>query len=209
MIFVIMLIGDYMELLFASNNANKLEQVKLLLNHENILLPKDIGILDFNVVEDGNTLKENAYKKAYALFKLSGKKVFSDDTGLFVKSLDGRPGLYSHRYAGNDASDKDNRDKLLSELENNADRQAYFLTVVCFIDESGRDYYFEGRLDGRISDKEYGTGGFGYDKIFYVDEYSKTLGQMDIEFKNTISHRAKAVQAFKKFLVDNYENINY
>ena len=197
-----------MELLFASNNINKLEQVKLLLDHENVLLPKDIGIEDFDPIEDGNTLRENAYKKAHELYKLSGKKVFSDDTGLFVKSLDGRPGLYSHRYAGNDASDKDNRDKLLSELENKADRQAYFLTVVCFIDENGKDYYFEGRLDGRIADKEYGTEGFGYDKIFYVDEFSKTLGQMDIDFKNEISHRAKAVEEFKKFLVNTYENLN-
>lgn len=208
MIFVIMLIGDYMELLFASNNINKLEQVKLLLDHENVLLPKDIGIEGFDPIEDGNTLKENAYKKALELYKLTGKKVFSDDTGLFVKSLDGRPGLYSHRYAGNNASDKDNRDKLLSELEDEFDRQAYFLTVVCFIDENGKDYYFEGRLDGRIADKEYGTGGFGYDRIFYVDEFSKTLGQMDIEFKNTISHRAKAVEEFKKFLVNTYENLN-
>ncbi|WP_296126435.1 RdgB/HAM1 family non-canonical purine NTP pyrophosphatase [uncultured Anaerococcus sp.] len=197
-----------MELLFASNNINKLEQVKLLLDHENVLLPKDIGIEGFDPIEDGNTLKENAYKKALELYKLTGKKVFSDDTGLFVKSLDGRPGLYSHRYAGNNASDKDNRDKLLSELEDEFDRQAYFLTVVCFIDENGKDYYFEGRLDGRIADKEYGTGGFGYDKIFYVDEFSKTLGQMDIEFKNTISHRAKAVEEFKKFLVNTYENLN-
>lgn len=208
MIFVIMLIGDYMELLFASNNINKLEQVKLLLDHENVLLPKDIGIEGFDPIEDGNTLKENAYKKALELYKLTGKKVFSDDTGLFVKSLDGRPGLYSHRYAGNNASDKDNRDKLLSELEDEFDRQAYFLTVVCFIDENGKDYYFEGRLDGKIADKEYGSGGFGYDKIFYVDEFSKTLGQMDIEFKNTISHRAKAVEEFKKFLVNTYENLN-
>ncbi|WP_297688871.1 RdgB/HAM1 family non-canonical purine NTP pyrophosphatase [uncultured Anaerococcus sp.] len=197
-----------MELLFASNNINKLEQVKLLLDHENVLLPKDIGIEGFDPIEDGNTLKENAYKKALELYKLTGKKVFSDDTGLFVKSLDGRPGLYSHRYAGNNASDKDNRDKLLSELEDEFDRQAYFLTVVCFIDENGKDYYFEGRLDGRIADKEYGTGGFGYDRIFYVDEFSKTLGQMDIEFKNTISHRAKAVEEFKKFLVNTYENLN-
>lgn len=197
-----------MELLFASNNINKLEQVKLLLDHENVLLPKDIGIEGFDPIEDGNTLKENAYKKALELYKLTGKKVFSDDTGLFVKSLDGRPGLYSHRYAGNNASDKDNRDKLLSELEDEFDRQAYFLTVVCFIDENGKDYYFEGRLDGKIADKEYGSGGFGYDKIFYVDEFSKTLGQMDIEFKNTISHRAKAVEEFKKFLVNTYENLN-
>lgn len=197
-----------MELLFASNNINKLEQVKLLLDHENVLLPRDIGIEGFDPIEDGTTLRENAYKKAFELYKLSGKKVFSDDTGLFVKSLDGRPGLYSHRYAGNDASDKDNRDKLLSELEDESDRQAYFLTVVCFIDENGKDYYFEGRLDGKIADKEYGSGGFGYDRIFYVDEFSKTLGQMDIEFKNTISHRAKAVEEFKKFLVSNYENIN-
>lgn len=197
-----------MELVFASNNINKLEQVKLLLDNDKVLMPKDIGIEGFDVIEDGHTLKENAFKKANELYKLCKKRVFSDDTGLFVKALDNRPGIYAHRYAGEDATDKDNRDKLLDELSDKANRDAYFLTVICFIDEGGKDYYFEGRLDGTISEIELGDGGFGYDKIFYVKKYEKSLGQMDINFKNQISHRGLAMKEFKKFLEDKYENLN-
>ncbi len=197
-----------MELVFASNNINKLEQVKLLLDNDKVVMPKDIGIEGFDVVEDGLTLKANAFKKASELYKLTKRKVFSDDTGLFVKALDNRPGIYAHRYAGEDATDKDNRDKLLEELADKDCRDAYFLTVICFIDEDGKDYYFEGRLDGTIANKELGNGGFGYDKLFYVKKYDKSLAQMDIKFKNQISHRGLAMKEFKKFLEERYENIN-
>lgn len=197
-----------MELVFASNNINKLEQVKLLLDNDKVVMPKDIGIEGFDVVEDGLTLKANAFKKASELYKLTKRKVFSDDTGLFVKALDNRPGIYAHRYAGEDATDKDNRDKLLEELADKDCRDAYFLTVICFIDEDGKDYYFEGRLDGTIANKELGDGGFGYDKLFYVKKYDKSLAQMDINFKNQISHRGLAMKEFKKFLEEIYENIN-
>lgn len=197
-----------MELVFASNNINKLEQVKLLLDNDKVVMPKDIGIQGFDVVEDGLTLKANAYKKASELYKITKRKVFSDDTGLFVKALDNRPGIYAHRYAGEDATDKDNRDKLLEELADKDCRDAYFLTVICFIDEDGKDYYFEGRLDGTIATKELGNGGFGYDKLFFVKKYDKSLAQMDINFKNQISHRGLAMKEFKKFLEERYENIN-
>lgn len=197
-----------MELVFASNNINKLEQVKLFLDNDKVVMPKDIGIQGFDVVEDGLTLKANAYKKASELYKITKRKVFSDDTGLFVKALDNRPGIYAHRYAGEDATDKDNRDKLLEELADKDCRDAYFLTVICFIDEDGKDYYFEGRLDGTIATKELGNGGFGYDKLFYVKKYNKSLAQMDINFKNQISHRGLAMKEFKKFLEERYENIN-
>ncbi|WP_296113608.1 RdgB/HAM1 family non-canonical purine NTP pyrophosphatase [uncultured Anaerococcus sp.] len=195
-----------MKLVFASNNENKLKQVKLLLNHDKIYLPKDLGIENFDVIEDGNTLRENAFKKAHELYKLTKADVFSDDTGLFVKALDNRPGIYSHRYAGEDATDKDNRVKLLSELENFSNRDAYFETVVCFISKDGKAHYFKGKLDGKISLEEKGEGGFGYDKIFYVNKYGKTLAEMDIEFKNKISHRGLAIKKFKEFLEGYYEN---
>lgn len=197
-----------MKLVFASNNINKLEQVKLLLDNDKVLMPKDVGVEGFDVIEDGLTLKENAFKKANELYKLTKKRIFADDTGLFVKAIDNRPGIYAHRYAGGNATDKDNRDKLLEELSDKNNRDAYFLTVICFIDEDGNDYYFEGRLDGTISETELGDGGFGYDKIFYVKEYKKSLGQMDINFKNQISHRGLAMKEFKKFLEENYENFN-
>lgn len=197
-----------MKLVFASNNINKLEQVKLLLDNDKVLMPKDVGVEGFDVIEDGLTLKENAFKKANELYKLTKKRIFADDTGLFVKAIDNRPGIYAHRYAGENATDKDNRDKLLEELSDKNNRDAYFLTVICFIDEDGNDYYFEGRLDGTISETELGDGGFGYDNIFYVKEYKKSLGQMDINFKNQISHRGLAMKEFKKFLEENYENFN-
>lgn len=197
-----------MQLVFASNNINKLEQVKLLLENDKVVMPKDVGVEGFDVVEDGLTLKENAYKKAHELYKITNKKVFSDDTGLFVEALDGRPGIYAHRYAGDDAIDKDNRDKMLDELKDSTNRKAYFETVICFIDDDGKDYYFEGRLNGEIADKELGTGGFGYDKIFYVEKYGKSLGEMDLDFKNQISHRGLAMKEFKKFLDEKYENSN-
>lgn len=195
-----------MKLVFASNNENKLKQVKLLLNNDKIYLPKDLGIENFDVIEDGNTLRENAFKKAHELYKLTKADVFSDDTGLFVKALDNRPGIYSHRYAGEDATDKDNRVKLLSELENFSNRDAYFETVVCFISKDGKAHYFKGKLDGKIALEEKGEGGFGYDKIFYVNKYGKTLAEMDIEFKNKISHRGLAIKKFKEFLEGYYEN---
>ena len=197
-----------MQLIFASNNINKLEQVKLLLENDKVVMPKDVGVENFDVVEDGITLKENAYKKAHELYKITKKKVFSDDTGLFVEDLDGRPGIYAHRYAGEDATDQDNRDKMLEELKDSNNRKAYFKTVICFIDDDGKDYYFEGRLDGEIADKELGDGGFGYDKIFYVEKYGKSLGQMEIDFKNQISHRGLAMKEFKKFLDKKYEDLN-
>ena len=197
-----------MQLVFASNNINKLEQVKLLLENDKVVMPKDVGVENFDVVEDGITLKENAYKKAHELYKITKKKVFSDDTGLFVEDLDGRPGIYAHRYAGEDATDQDNRDKMLEELKDSNNRKAYFKTVICFIDDDGKDYYFEGRLDGEIADKELGDGGFGYDKIFYVEKYGKSLGQMEIDFKNQISHRGLAMKEFKKFLDKKYEDLN-
>lgn len=195
-----------MQLVFASNNINKLEQVKLLLENDKVVMPIDVGVQGFDVIEDGLTLKENAYKKAHELYKITKKKVFSDDTGLFVEALDGRPGIYAHRYAGEDATDKDNREKMLEELKNSDNRKAYFKTVICFIDDDGKDYYFEGKLDGEIARKELGEGGFGYDKIFYVEKYDKSLGQMEIDFKNQISHRGLAMKEFKKFLDEKYEN---
>ena len=133
-----------MTLLFATGNIDKLKQVELMI--DNLKSPKDFDLDDIEVVEDGKSLKENAYKKAKTYFDLAKVPTISDDTGLFVKALDNRPGIYAHRYAGEDATYKDNRDKLLSELKDKDNRDAYFKTLVCYIDENGKDYYFEGCL---------------------------------------------------------------
>lgn len=189
-----------MELLFATGNKDKLKEVKEMLSNDSIKMPIDIGISNFDVVEDGNTLEENSYKKASALYQLTGRAVFADDTGLFVKALDNRPGVHSHRYASANATYEDNRKKLLDELSNKDDRNAYFETVISYINLKGEVFRFTGRLDGYISEIEKGSGEFGYDKIFIPENSQKSLAEMTIEEKKQISHRARAMAKFKKFL---------
>src|SRR5699024_6660492 len=111
----------------------------------------------------------------------------ADDTGLFVKKLNNRPGVHSHRYANENPSYKENRDKLLDELKDIEDRSAYFKTVICFIDSKGKDHYFEGKIDGIISKEEFGDKDFGYDQIFKVKGEDKTFGQMNEKEKNSFS----------------------
>lgn len=186
-----------MSLLFATGNIDKLKQVELMI--DNLKSPKDFDLDDIDVVEDGESLKENAYKKAKTYFDLTKVPTISDDTGLFVEALDNRPGMYAHRYAGEDASYKDNRDKLLSELKDIDNRDAYFKTIVCYIDENGKDYYFEGVLLGTITKEEIGQYEFGYDQIFLPKGSDRTLGQMTEKEINQISHRSKAIESFVKF----------
>lgn len=191
-----------MKIVLATSNKDKVREIKEILG-ENIKIytTKDYNIDNFEVEEDGETLKENAYKKAKTLYDILKVPTLADDTGLFVKSLDLRPGVYSHRYAGDNPTYKDNRDKLLDELKNCDNRDAYFKTTVCFIDDKGEDYYFDGQINGEISKKEYGDKDFGYDQIFKVKELDKTFGQMTDEEKNLYSHRSLALEKFKKFLL--------
>lgn len=191
-----------MQLLFATGNKDKLKEVKKMLSNDSIKMPIDIGIKNFEVVEDGKTLEENSYKKAYELYKLTGRAVFADDTGLFVKALDNRPGVHSHRYASANATYEDNRKKLLDELSDKEDRSAYFETVISYIDSNGEVFYFTGRLDGYISEIEKGEEEFGYDKIFIPENSQQSLAELSIEEKNQISHRARAMEKFKEFLVE-------
>lgn len=190
-----------MKIVLATSNSDKVREIKEILDNKiEIYTPKDFDINNFEVDENGETLKENAYKKAKALYDLINKPTLADDTGLFVKSLDLQPGVHAHRYASENPTDKENRDKLLDELNNKDDRSAYFETTICYIDQDGKDYYFDGRIDGEISDKEYGEKEFGYDQIFKVIEKNKTFGQMTDQEKNQYSHRSLALEEFKKFL---------
>lgn len=189
-----------MELVFASGNKDKVEQVKLILEGVDVKTPLDFNIENFKVEEDAMDLAGNAYKKAKALFEIVNKAVIADDTGLFVKSLNYRPGVHSHRYANPNPTYKENREKLLSELENKTDRSAYFETCLCLIDQEGKDHYFYGRLPGTISKEELGDYEFGYDQIFIPDDFEKSLGQMTKDEINQISHRGKAFNDFKKYL---------
>lgn len=190
-----------MTLLFATGNMDKLKQVELMI--DNLKSPKNFGLGDIEVIEDGKTLKENAYKKAKTFYDLTKIPTISDDTGLFVEALDDRPGIYAHRYAGENATYKDNRDKLLLELKNKENRNAYFKTVVCYIDKNGRDYYFEGILEGTITKEEIGQYEFGYDQIFLPNGSDRTLGEMKEEEINKISHRSKAIANFVKYYKEN------
>lgn len=198
-----------MQIVFASGNIDKINQISLLLDDINLKSPKDLGIENFEVDEDGLSLSENAYKKAKFLYDQVKLPTFADDTGLFVKAINNRPGVHSHRYAGTNPSYKENRDKLLAELEDKKDRSAYFKTVICFIDSEGKDYYFDGSLHGEITKKEFGDYEFGYDQIFKPKGLEKTLGQLTNEQINQISHRSIAIDNFYKFIKENYEKNSY
>lgn len=192
-----------MKLLIATGNPDKLAEMRALLDGAAQVMTKDqVGLADFDVVEDGETLAANAFKKAQALYEASGLPSVSDDTGLFVDALNGVPGIYAARYAGEGCSYADNRAKLLKALDGleGEDRSARFKTVVCFVDGFGRAHYFEGVCEGLITTQEVGGAGFGYDSIFKPLEGDGTFAQMDSEAKNAISHRGRALEKFVDYV---------
>lgn len=190
-----------MEIVFASNNAHKLEEVRSKLPKEvKILSLKDV-LGDVDIPETGNTLDENASIKSRYVFERTGKNCFSDDTGLEIVALNGEPGVYSARYAGEGCSFQDNMDKVLEKMKGSEDRSACFRTVVSLI-LNGEEHFFEGRVDGEILTEEHGSEGFGYDPIFRPSGFKESFAQMTLEQKNEISHRGKAVQKLVEFLSD-------
>lgn len=192
------------KLILSSGNAHKIKEIKEILKDLSIeVISKDeLGFKDFDVEEDKDTLEGNAFKKAEELSKLVDGIVMADDTGLFVDALDGAPGVYSARYAGENVSYKDNNELLLKNLENvpMEKRTAYFKTVIAVILEDGLKYKAEGICKGRIGLEVHGTNGFGYDPLFIVDGLNKTFGEMTDEEKNSLSHRANALRNLKKLL---------
>ena len=188
-----------MRLLFATNNSHKYKEVSKILPSSFILLSlKDV---DFNgeLPETGSTIKSNASQKARYVFEKFGMQCFADDTGLEVLALNGRPGVYSARFAGPDANASENIKKLLIEMKGVSDRRAVFWTVISlFID--GKEYFFEGHIDGFITEEERGNGGFGYDPVFLPVGKNLTLAEMGDDEKNEMSHRAIAIQKLSEFL---------
>lgn len=185
-----------MKIILATNNAGKVNELKSKLNTEVFSL-KDLNV-DIDIIEDGETLYDNALIKAKAIAKLFPNDIIiADDTGLFVKALNFEPGVYSARYAGEDCSSEDNIDKMLENLKEIEDRSAYFETVIVVYKEN-KYYDYSGKLHGSITRKRHGDDGFGYDSIFYTDIYKKTLAQISKEEKNNISHRAKAIENLVK-----------
>lgn len=197
-----------MKLIIATQNNNKVIEFKKIISDNkldfDVYSLKDLNILD-EVEEDGSTLDENAYKKALGYYNIINKLgytdyiVIADDTGLFVDALDGRPGIYSARYAGDDATYLDNRKKLLKELKNIENRDAHFCTTMCMIYNQDIKYFY-GKTYGKILKKHVGNNEFGYDKIFYSNEIHKSFGIASLEEKNLVSHRGKAMKAVIEYL---------
>ncbi len=191
-----------MKLVFATHNDHKLKEVQQLLpKNIELLSLKDIRCFD-EIPETGDTLEQNAKIKADYVTQTHGMDCFSDDTGLLVDALDGAPGVYSARYAGEQKNALDNMVKLLSEMEGTDDRSAHFKTVV-HLNWQGESFTFDGTVEGQITTKPFGEGGFGYDPIFKPDGYDKTFGELPSKTKNAISHRGRAIQKLVAFLKKN------
>lgn len=187
------------KLIFATNNRNKLREVSQMLSSDyELLTPIDFGITE-DIPETSPTIEGNASQKSHYIFERKGVDCFADDTGLEVKALNGEPGVYSARYAGEQKSSEDNMDLILAKLEGCSDRAARFRTVISLILD-GVEYQFEGVVDGVITTERHGTEGFGYDPIFVPNGYDKSFAEMDGEVKNSISHRGIAVAKLIDFL---------
>lgn len=192
------------KLVVATNNAHKLEEISAILGDEMELLSlKDIQCFD-EIPETSDTLEGNARQKAEYIYRNYGMDCFADDTGLEVETLGGAPGVFSARYAGDGHDSEANMQKLLQELKGKENRKAQFRTAICLIME-GKEYQFEGIVKGEIIKEKRGGAGFGYDPIFTPEGHNLTFAELGNEIKNTISHRARAVEALCKFLKE-YHN---
>lgn len=190
---------DMRKLVFATNNKHKLEEVRdVSLGLTEILSLKEINCSD-DIPETADTLEGNALLKARHIYDKYGYDCFADDTGLEVEALDGRPGVYSARYAGEEQDAAKNMQKLLSELAGKENRRARFRTVVALI-EKGKINYFEGIINGHITTSPAGNAGFGYDPVFIPEGFSQTFAELGSELKNKISHRALAINELKNYL---------
>ena len=194
-----------MELILASNNANKLSEMKEKLKKYgiNVVSQKEAGF-DIEVDETGTTFTENAVLKAEKIHELSGRPVIADDSGLEIDALGGEPGVYSHRWAGPDATDEDRINKALSLMKNveEGKRTARFRCAMCYIDEKGEKHIFEGVAEGKIGYEPIGRNGFGFDPIFIWNN-NKTFAELSREEKNQVSHRGRAITKFLEFLDKN------
>lgn len=190
---------DNMELVFATNNLNKVIEVQDMITSDIQLIGLDQLGYNGDIEEDGLTLEANAQIKAMHIYGMYGKDCFADDTGLEVKALNGLPGVYSARYAGVQKSSADNIEMLLNKLREKSNRDAQFRTVICLVID-GEKYLFEGIIEGKITHQPIGSEGFGYDSVFIPNGYNHTFAQMDSYEKNAISHRAIAFKKLVAFL---------
>lgn len=187
-----------MELLVATHNEHKKEEIQQILGSDCVVKSLTDYHIHEEIVEDGDSFHANALIKAKYCFEKTGVASLGDDSGLVVESLDGRPGIFSARYAGDHDFAK-NIEKVLEEMQGIENRKAYFVTVLCYYDENGAQY-FEGRVHGNLLTENKGFKGFGYDPIFVPEGYERTFAEMDPEDKNKISHRKQALDLFMDFL---------
>jgi len=188
-----------MKLVFATNNSNKLAEIRML-------VPSTVEILSLNDIncnedlpETSDTLEDNAAQKAYYVYDNYGYNCFADDTGLEIDALEGRPGVFSARYAGDQCIAEDNMQKVLAEMQDEENRDACFRTIISLVID-GKEFQFEGQVDGQIIPEKWGDKGFGYDPIFLPDGFDNSFAQMSIQQKNEISHRGLAVKKLIEFL---------
>ena len=188
-----------MDLIFATHNQNKSEEIdKLLGSSWNVQSLKDVGFHQ-EIPETGATLEENALQKVRYVWREFGITCFADDTGLEIDSLNGAPGVYSARYAGPEKDSVQNMEKVLKEMRDVSDRTARFRTVIALIHE-GREILFEGSVEGKILREKIGDQGFGYDPVFQPDEADGSFASMPLARKNQISHRGRAIKKLLDYL---------
>ena len=191
------------KLLIATNNQGKVREIKQILDgvYDEILSLKDAGI-QADIVEDGNTFYDNARKKALEISRIVEFDVLADDSGLCVEALQGAPGIFSARFAGENATDAENNRKLIELIKTvpSGKRQAKFVCSIVMARAGAEMLHVEGEVYGDIVTKPRGEGGFGYDPLFYMQKYDKTFGELDADIKNRISHRARALARLKEAL---------
>lgn len=190
-------------LIFATNNQNKVKEIRAVLNNGfEIITLKEAGI-DIDIPEPHDTLSANATEKSTVIHRLTGKNCFSEDTGLEVTALNGEPGVRSARYAGEDSDFQNNVLKLLANMADKEDRSAQFRTVISLI-MNDTEYQFEGICKGHITRHQQGSEGFGYDPVFIPEDSTRTFAEMTLEEKNSFSHRKKATTQLIQFLNDQH-----
>lgn len=188
----------------ATQNRHKIEEIDKITKDFGfeIIARNDAGIPDFEIVEDGETFEENSYKKAYEIMKVSGEVTIADDSGIEVDYLDGKPGVYSARFAGENATDDDNNRKLVELLKDVPfeERTARYVSVITMVYPDGKTIVARGEVEGNIVLEPSGTNGFGYDPYFQPVGYDKTFGNFTMEEKNKISHRGRALELLREKL---------
>ena len=189
-----------MKLVFATGNIGKLREASEILGEGFELVSlEQVGITE-DIPETAMTLHENALQKARYVYDKCGCACFADDTGLEVEALKGEPGVFSARYAGPQKDSSANMQLVLQKMKGESKRQACFRTVIAYIDSTGKEWLFEGRVDGTIIEHPTGSKGFGYDPIFTLNGYEQTFAELPLSIKNAIGHRGKAMQKFLDFL---------